>query len=74
MEVFILENDEMIKEGLRKINRAIAIFSRNFDYPGYTFNEMNILGTIVRNPGMIARDICEYNVIDFYYFLFVENI
>jgi len=25
---------------------------------------MNILGTIVRNPGIIARDICEYNVID----------
>ena len=57
-------NDEIVKEGLRKINRAIAIFSRSFDYPGYSFNEMNILGTIVRNPGIIARDICEYNVID----------
>ena len=59
-----MENDEIVKEGLRKIDRAVAIFSRNFDYPGYTFNEMNILGTIVRNPGIIARDICEYNVID----------
>ena len=59
-----MENDETVKAGLRKINRAIAIFSRNFEYPGYTFNEMNILGTVVRNPGIIARDICEYNVID----------
>ena len=59
-----MENDEIVKEGLRKINHAIATFSRNFDYPGYTFNEMKILGTIVRNPGIIARDICEYNVID----------
>ena len=57
-------NDEIVKEGLRKINRAIAIFSRDFDYPGYTFNEMNILGTIVRNSGIIARDICKFNVID----------
>jgi len=59
-----LENNETIKEGLRRINRATAMFGRNFDFPGYTFNEMNILGTIVRNPGIIARDICEYNVID----------
>jgi DNA-binding MarR family transcriptional regulator len=62
--VIILENEEIVKEGLRKISRTIASFSRNFDYPGYTFNEMIILGTIVRNPGIIARDICEYNVID----------
>ena len=54
----------MIKDGLRRISQATAIFSRNFDYQGYTFNKMNIRGTIVRNPGMIARDICRYNVID----------
>ena len=59
-----MENDVIVKEGLRRINRTVATFSRNFDYPGYTFNEMNILGTIARNPGIIARDICEYNVID----------
>lgn len=59
-----MENDEIIKEGLRRVNRATAAFSRSFDYQGYTFHEMNILGTIVRNPGIIARDICEYNVID----------
>jgi DNA-binding MarR family transcriptional regulator len=62
--VILLENYEKIKEGLRKISRATAMFSKSFDFPGYTFHEMNILGTIVRNPGMIARDICEYNVMD----------
>jgi len=54
----------MIKDGLRRINPATAIFGGDFDYLGYTFNKMNIRGTIVRNPGMIARDICRYNVID----------
>lgn len=54
----------MIKDGLRRINPATAIFGGDFDYLGYTFNKMNIRGTIVRNPGMIARDICGYNVID----------
>jgi len=61
--VNILGNDETVKEGLQKINRTAAILSRNFDDPGYTFNEMNIRCTIVRNSGIIARDICEYNVI-----------
>jgi Transcriptional regulators len=59
-----LESDELIKECLRRLNRTTALFSRSFDCPGYTFNEMNVLGTIVRNPGIIARDICGYNVID----------
>lgn len=59
-----MENNELIKEGLRRINRTTVLFSREFDYPGYTFNELNVLGTVVRHPGMIAHDICEYNVID----------
>ncbi len=55
---------ELIKEGLRKINRMMTLFNRKFEYPGYTFNELSILGTVFRHPGIIARDICGYNVID----------
>lgn len=55
---------ELIKEALRRIYRTTAIFSSNFDYPGYTFNEMNILGTIARHPGIIAQHISEYKAID----------
>lgn len=59
-----MQSDELVKDGLRRISRATALFGRGFHYPGYTFNELNVLGTIVRHPGMIARDICGYNVID----------
>jgi DNA-binding MarR family transcriptional regulator len=59
-----MESDETIKECLRRINRITVLFSRELDYPGYTFNELSVLGSIVRNPGIIARDICGYNLID----------
>ena len=59
-----LESGEQIKESLRKANCLTAIISREVHYPGYTFHELNVLGAIVRHPGMIARDICGYNVMD----------
>jgi len=57
-------NYKSVKDVLRKFYRLTAIFSRNFSYPGFTLNEAIVLGTVARNPGIIAHDISEYYAID----------
>lgn len=57
-------SDDSVKEVLRKFYRVIAIFSRDFRYPGYTLNDAVVLGIVARHPGIIASNISEYCAID----------
>lgn len=55
---------EPVKEVMRQFYKAAALFTKNFSYPGYTFNEALVLDIIDRHPGIIARDVSEYTAID----------
>lgn len=55
---------ESLKIVMREFYCTAAIFSRDFYYPGYTFNEALVLDIIARHPGIIARDVSIMTSID----------
>jgi DNA-binding MarR family transcriptional regulator len=55
---------EGIKQVMRRLYKAIAVFNHEFDFYDYSLTEGVTIGIIARHSGIIAADICHEIKID----------